>query len=99
MNIARLPESVEYKILTRQLFMADPDSKTLTSKVRKILETYNLPTPEELLEEVQTKDIWKKMFKNASNDYWENTWRQELASQSTMKYLQVQHLVVDDPHN
>ncbi len=39
------------------------------------------------------------MFKNASNDYWENTWRQELATQSTMKYLQVQHPVVDNPHN
>ncbi|KAH3741334.1 hypothetical protein DPMN_048058 [Dreissena polymorpha] len=99
MNIARLPKSVEYKILRRQLLMAEPDSKTLTSNARKILEKYNLPTPEELLEEVPTKDIWKKMFKKASNGYWENTWRQELATQSSMKYLQVQHPVVDNPHN
>ncbi|KAH3754054.1 hypothetical protein DPMN_188712 [Dreissena polymorpha] len=99
MNIARLPESVEYKILRRQLLMAEQDSKTLASNARKILEKYNLPTPKELLEEVPTKDKWKKMFKKASNDYWENTWRQELATQSTMKYLQVQHPVVDNPHN
>ena len=39
------------------------------------------------------------MFKNASNDYWENTWRQEKVTQSNMKYLQVQHPVVDNPHN
>ncbi|KAH3814956.1 hypothetical protein DPMN_143474 [Dreissena polymorpha] len=32
-------------------------------------------------------------------EYWENTWRQELATQSTMEYLQVQHPVVDNPHN
>ncbi|KAH3841168.1 hypothetical protein DPMN_114626 [Dreissena polymorpha] len=60
--------------------MAEPDSKRLASNARKILEKYNLPTPEELLEEIPTKDKWKKMFKKASNDYWENTWRQELAT-------------------
>ncbi|KAH3728568.1 hypothetical protein DPMN_054526 [Dreissena polymorpha] len=65
MNIARLPESVEYKILRQQQLMADPDSKTLTSNVRKILEKYNLPNPEELLEEVPTKDKWKQRAKMA----------------------------------
>jgi hypothetical protein len=50
LGIARPPDSVEFKILQRELYMADTHDKNFICRVRKILKKYALPPPESILD-------------------------------------------------
>ncbi|KAH3885240.1 hypothetical protein DPMN_009233 [Dreissena polymorpha] len=50
LNIARLPGSVEYQVLHRQLAMSNPDRYSFSTSIREILHKYNLSPPEDLLQ-------------------------------------------------
>ncbi|KAH3722371.1 hypothetical protein DPMN_065329 [Dreissena polymorpha] len=99
LNIARLPGSVEHQVLHRQLAMSNPDRNSFSTSIREILHKYNLPPSEDLLQNPPSKHQWKTTFRNATTDYWESTWKDELSIQSTAKYIQVQSPLIGHPHN
>jgi hypothetical protein len=39
------------------------------------------------MESVPTKEVWKRMVKNAVELYWKQTWEQERATKSTMEFF------------
>ncbi|KAH3790352.1 hypothetical protein DPMN_168550 [Dreissena polymorpha] len=99
LNIARLPGSVEHQVLNRQLAMSNPDRNSFSTSIPEILHKYNLPPPEDLLQNPPSKHQWKTTFRNATTYYWESTWKDELLIQFTAKYIQVQSPLISHPHN
>ncbi|KAH3851403.1 hypothetical protein DPMN_093884 [Dreissena polymorpha] len=79
--------------------MSNPDRNSFSTSIREILHKYNLPLPEDLLQNPPSKHQWKTTFRNATTDYWESTWKEELSTQSTAKYIQVQSAPIGHPHN
>ena len=61
LGIARLPDSVEFKILQRELYMADTHDQNFICRVRKILKKYALPPPESILDAPPKKTCWKNL--------------------------------------
>ena len=57
-------------ILNRQLAVYNDDPDSFCGRISNILQTYNLPTIEELLGNLPIKSKWKYIAKTAVNTYW-----------------------------
>jgi hypothetical protein len=57
--------------------MSTKNKNAFASRIRNILEKYNLPTIITLMESVPPKEVWKRMVKNAVEFYWKQTWEQQ----------------------
>jgi hypothetical protein len=68
--------------------MSTKNKNAFASRIRNILEKYNLPTIITLMESVPPKEVWKRMVKNAVEFYWKQTWEQQKsATKSTMEFF------------
>ena len=68
--------------------MSTKNKNAFASRIRNILEKYNLPTIITLMESVPPKEVWKRMVKNAVEFYWKQTWEQQnRATKSTMEFF------------
>ena len=86
-NIIQNGSSIEFRIIERQQVMSTQHKNAFATRIRNILEKYNLPTIITLMESVPPKEVWKRMVKNAVELYWKQTWEQERATKSTMKFF------------
>jgi hypothetical protein len=86
-NIIQNGSSIEFRIIERQQVMSTQSKNVFATRIRNILEKYNLPTIITLMESVPLKEFWKRMVKNAVELYWKQTWEQERATKSTMKFF------------
>jgi hypothetical protein len=73
-NIIQNGSSIEFRIIERQQVMSTQSKNVFATRIRNILEKYNLPTIITLMESVPPKEVWKRMVKNAVEIYWKQTW-------------------------
>lgn len=93
-NITRLSEmTIEKQLAKRQLEVKTFKSKSWFIAVKKILIKYNLPSPEELLNNPMKKLKWKKMFNTAINKYWTDQIISQSKLYSSLKYLSKSYVV------
>ena len=87
-NIIQNGLSIEFRIIERQQVMSTQNKHAFATRIKNILEKYNLPTIIKLIESVPPKEVWKRMVKNAVELYWKQTWEQERATKSTMEFFE-----------
>ncbi|KAH3861983.1 hypothetical protein DPMN_024936 [Dreissena polymorpha] len=79
--------------------MSNPDRNSFSTSTREIQHKYNLPPLKDFLQNPPSKHQWKTTLRNAITDYWESTLKDELSTQSTAKYIQIQSAPIGHPHN
>ena len=97
-NMLRQRESIEFKIISRQLAVKGEESSSLTISIRKILQKYDLPDAYDLIQNTPTKEKWKTMIKDATNKFYRKNILEEMESKTTLKYLAIQENPLDEPH-
>jgi hypothetical protein len=98
-NLIRDEETVEFKIIQRQLAMKSSNTNSWTMLVRKTLWKYNLPSPYQLMKSPPTKERWKRTLKGASRVYWADQLKSEAVKQISLKYLNLETCVPGKPHH
>ena len=66
------------------------EDKVFICRIRKTLQKYNLPSPEEILENPPKRQQWKNEMKKAINSFWYDKWTNEKQIKSTLEYLEIQ---------
>ena len=69
------------------------------SRIRQLLEMYELPLPSHLLENVPTRTKCKKMVNKVINSVVEVQWQEEISSRSTLNYMNPESLRVGRAHH
>ena len=72
------------------------EDKLFICRIRKTLQKYNLPSPEEILENPPKKQQWKNANEKC---FWYNKWTNEKQTKSTLEYLEIQQNPIGTPHN
>ena len=98
MNIIKNKSSVEYQIAERQLAMKDIKEKSWFNYIRSTLELYNLPSAYTLLQLDITKLQWKKLLNSSIATFVENSWKTEVATKPSLKYVNSESLKVGQSH-
>ena len=97
-NMIRQKDSIEFQIIRRQLAVKDTDSASFTVTIRRILQKYDLPDAYELLINTPSKEKWKSMVKEATNNKYRKEISEELTNKSSLRYLALQEHPLDEPH-
>jgi hypothetical protein len=53
--------------------MSTQNKNAFATRIRNIIEKYNVPTIITLMESVLPKEVWKRMVNNAVELYWKQT--------------------------
>jgi hypothetical protein len=61
------------------------EDKLFICRIRKTLQKYNLPSPEEILENPPKKQQWKNAMKKAINSFWYDKWTNEKQNEPCKK--------------
>ncbi|CAC5418330.1 unnamed protein product [Mytilus coruscus] len=97
-NLLHNKETLEFKILERQLRMAKRNGQSYIIKVIQRLEKYGLPEIETLLENELNTLKWKKTVKKHIIHYWDDKWQEEKQQKSTLKLLHIQSHAIGNAH-
>ena len=98
-TLARLDSSIEKDILIWEMENSKEEDRFFICRIRKTLQKYNLPFPEEILENPPKKQQWKNAMKKAINSFWYDKWTNEKQIKSTLEYLEIQQNPTGTPHN
>ena len=98
-TLARLDSSIEKDILIWEMENSKEKDRLFICRIRKTLQKYNLPSPEEILENPPKKQQWKNAMKKAINSFWYDKWTNEKQIKSTLEYLEIQQNPIGTPHN
>ena len=90
--------SLESKIAERQLAMKDLNSKSWFMGVCRKLHKYNLPSAHDLLFNPPPKDVWKNQINTVVQEYWNEELRNDAASKSSLKYLNINACKIGTVH-
>ena len=90
-SILQNKDTIEYRIIERQISMDKPNGKSFASLVYDKLRNYKLPDLMDLMENPIEKHKWKKLVKQHIEIYWEEAWIEEKQTKSTLKFLNLQH--------
>ena len=86
-NILQNENSTEFRLAKRQLLHKDENSHSWFTKLKEILEKYQLPHPLELLEKPPKKETWKNTYKANLKNYWTKMQNEESKERNTLKHL------------
>ena len=67
--------------------------------VRGILKLYSLPSIFQLLDNPPSKNEWKRLLNSAVNTAIEESWKQDIKSKSSLKYVNPDSLKVRKSHH
>ena len=98
MSIIKNKSSVEYQIAERLLVMNDVGEKSWFNYIRSTLEQYNLPSAYTLLQQDITKLQWKKLLNSSIATFVENSWKTEVATKPSLKYVNSDSLKMGQSH-
>ena len=98
-NVIANTNSVEQNIAYRQLATKSNDSKSWFLKRVQITQIYDLPSPYDLMETHPNKRKWKKLVTDFVNLYWSLKLKDEVNSKTTLKYLNVDDVMIGKTHN
>ena len=68
------------------------------SRVQSVLGMYQLPTLNELKTKQPTKESWKSTVKEAVNQYWSETLKNEAYEKSTLSHLDIDSMKIGETH-
>ena len=91
-------EGIEREICLRQLAMKSPADNSWFNRIRDLLRRYGLPSPSVLLEQPLSKPKWKSMVDEAISSSVEETWRDDIQSKSSLKYINPNKVKVGHSH-
>ena len=91
-------EGIEREICLRQLAMKSPAENSWFNRIRDLLRRYGLPLPSVLLEQPLSKPKWKSMVDEAISSAVEETWREDIQSKSSLKYINPNKVKVGHAH-
>ena len=74
-------------VAERQLAMKDPNENNWFNYIRSILETYNMPSVFTLFHQEVSKSEWKRLLNNSINSHVDASWKAEVESKSSLKYV------------
>ena len=97
-NIARDPICIENQIATRQLADRSTTDISWFSNIRNILNAYELPSAYDPSENPPSKEQWKRRLKAQLHSNIEKSWREDIASKSSLKYLNPEAVRVGKVH-
>ena len=97
-NIARDQSCIKKQIATRQLAVRNITDIPWFSINRKTLNMYDLPSAYDLLENPSSKEKWKCLLNEQIHGRFEESWRDEIASKSSLKYLSPESVKVGKVH-
>jgi hypothetical protein len=86
-NIARNTDSLEYKILGRQLAVKTPESNSWINLVKTLLVRYDLPSIHELFLNPPPKLTWKRVLRDHMESFLRDTLQADAATKSTLRYM------------
>ena len=89
-TLARLDSSIEKDILIWEMENSKEEDIFFICRIRKTLQKYNLPSPEEILKNPPKKQQWKNAMQKAINSFWYDKWTNEKQIKSTLEYLEIQ---------
>ena len=92
-------DGIEKEIAVRQLAMKCSSELSWFNKIKELLKKYNLPAPSQLLENVPTKNRWKKMVNSAINSAVESQWREDIKTKSSLRYINPDSVSVGAAHH
>ena len=98
-SILQEKESIEYRVAERQLATKRLLDSSFFSKARQLLLLYNLPDAYTLLYNTPDRDTWKRMLREATNKYVEQSWKSELQNKSSLKYINPDSVQVGQAHH
>ena len=99
-SIMRDKNSVEYKIMERQLAFKGSKSNCWAVHVKKLLVTYKLPTPAAMLyDDSPSKEAWKQTVQTHVREHWRREIIQQAHSMSSLLYLNPDSFCVGSCHN
>ena len=90
--------TIESKIAERQLAMKDLSSKSWFMSVCKTLIKYSLPSAHDLICDPPSKAVWKHQINTSVQEYWNEKLRQDAASKSSLKYLNINACQIGSTH-
>ena len=76
-------------LITRQAAVKDSTSSSWTTTIKKILQTYELPTIVELIDNPPRKSDWRKTVKETINEAWTEALQDEAEKKSTLEFLNI----------
>ena len=97
-SILQNKDTIEYRIIERQISMDKPNGKSFASLVYDKLRKYKLPDLMDLMENPIEKHKWKKLVKQQIEIYWEEAWIEKKQTKSTLKFLNLQHPLFENSH-
>ena len=97
-NMIRDKNSIEFKIINRQLAVKDTDSASFTITIRRLLQKYDLPDAYDLIRNTPSKEEWKRMVKEATNNTYRKDVTEEMKNKTSLRYMAVQKHPLDEPH-
>ncbi|MES9883383.1 MAG: reverse transcriptase family protein, partial [Sedimenticola sp.] len=98
-GIISQPNTIDYEIATRQLVNRQIGDNSWYSKVKLLLHKYRLPTPYMLLEDTPKKAQWKVLLNKSIKEHTDESWREEIATKSSLKYVDTESIEAGRPHH
>ncbi|MEW8547950.1 MAG: hypothetical protein AB2693_30965 [Candidatus Thiodiazotropha sp.] len=98
-NMIRHKSSIENDIALRQIVMKDESDKSWFMSIRKTLKQYNLPSIFQLLNTPPSKTEWKKLLNDAVHSAIEASWKLDIKSKPSLKYVNADSLKIGKSHH
>ena len=98
-NMIRNENSIEYEIALRQLVMRESPRESIFAHIQSISAQYGLPSVFELLNDPPAKEAWKCTLNHKIHDMVNASWKSDIDSKSSTKYLNENVLNVGSSHH
>ena len=96
--MSRVPVTSSNETITelseRQIAVNLDNPLSYFSRVQSVLGMYQLPTLNELKTKQPTKESWKSTVKEAVNQYWSETLKNEAYEKSTLSHLDIDSMKI-----
>ena len=93
-GIAKSNNETLHKLALRQSLVTDCNERSFFANIIHILDMYQLPSIQQLLESPPTKYQWKKLANQAVNSFWTIRLQQDLLQKSSLGLCNIQHLEI-----
>ena len=91
-----MTDGIEKDIAVRQVATKSPSELSLFNKIKQLLTLYRLLLPSQLLENVPTRNKWKKMVDQLCV---ETQRREDISSKPSLKYINPERVKVGKAHH
>ena len=98
-SIMTRKDSIEFKIIERQLAVKSLTSNSWAIYIKKLLLRYELPSPCTLLYSHLKYNSWKRLVKETIGAHWYQNIREEAALKSSLQYINIYNCQPGFHHN